>query len=342
MKGQVEGQLTLFQEGSLVSRSPLPGSSEARKMTVISGRKWLGLSKNSGLLGSLEKMLLESSEWHSPIFYLSWKPVDIGQGHFLFQLAVSEPDIGDTGWQSWPTPTAANSYTGKMKSTQQKPGSRHSVDLPSAVQEPAMWKTPVAADAANREMYVNSRGEPNLSGQVKIWPTPKASLRGDCPSERNRRSPDLAAAVKMWPTPTAQDYKRRGPNSRQQGLPEQVRMYNTPTAQDAKNSTLPQSQIKRDSLVRDIMREMFAIPQARDYRTGQASCWEDKEHRSRNLNDQIAMYPTPTTDCAGGRTKKYKQGGTPLTAAVQENGNGQLNPYWVEWLMGFPVGWTEI
>ena len=38
----------------------------------------------------------------------------------------------------------------------------------------------------------------------------------------------------MWATPTAQDYKRRGPNSNQQGLPEQVRMYNTPTAQDAK------------------------------------------------------------------------------------------------------------
>jgi hypothetical protein len=22
--------------------------------------------------------------------------------------------------------------------------------------------------------------------------------------------------------------------------------------------------------------------------------------------------------------------------------NGQLNPDWVEWMMGFPVGWTEI
>ena len=165
-----------------------------------------------------------------------------------------------------------------------------------------------------RNVCEQQRG-PNLSGQVKLWPTPKASLRGDCPSERNRKSPDLSAAVKM---------------------------YNAPTAQDAKNSTFPQSQMKRDSLVGDVMREMFATPQARDYRTGQASRWEDKEHRSRNLNDQIAMYPTPTTDCTSGRTKKYKQGGTPLTAAVQENGNGQLNPYWVEWLMGFPPGWTEI
>ena len=145
MKGQVEGQLTLFQEGFLASPFPLPGSAEARRMTAISGRKWSELSKNSGPLGLLERMLLESSEWRSPIFYLNWKPVDIGQGHFLYQLALSEPDTGVTGWRS--------SDTGK---------------------EPTMWKTPVVSDASARRMYVNSRGEPNLSGQVKLWPTPTA------------------------------------------------------------------------------------------------------------------------------------------------------------------------
>ena len=110
MSEQVEGQLTLFLEDSPASRSPLPGSKEARKMTATSGQKWLGLSKNSGPLGSLEKMLLESLEWHSPIFYLSWKPVGIGQGHFLFQLVLSEPDTGDTESQLWPTPTQNGNY----------------------------------------------------------------------------------------------------------------------------------------------------------------------------------------------------------------------------------------
>lgn len=263
MNEQVEGQLTLFPADSPASRSPLPGSKEARKMTATSGRKWLGLSKNCGPLGLLEKTLLESLEWHSPIFYLSWKPVGIGQGHFLFQLARSKPDTYDTEWQSWPTPTAADSYTDKMKSSQQKEGSRHSVNLSDA-----------------------------------------------------------------------------------------VKMYNTPTAQDAKNSTLPQSQIKRDSLVGDVTREMFATPQARDYRTGQASRWEDKEHRSRNLNDQIAMYPTPTTGagiCGGTgnyqQLKKLEEKGVILENErrnMSQGNGGQLNPYWVEWLMGFPPGWTEI
>ena len=296
MSEQVEGQLTLFPEGSPASRSLLPGSREARKMTATSGRKWLGLSKNSGPLGLLEKMLLESLEWHSPIFYMNWKPVGIGQGHFLFQLALSEPDTEDTGSRLWATPNTMDHLPQRSLEAlkRQAEGSRKGRKRPANLreqvnpetvkmwEEPKIWKTPVAADAANREMYVNSRGEPNLSGQVKMWPTPKASLRGDCPSERNRKSPDLSAAVKMWATPTAQDYKRRGPNSRQQGLPEQARMHNTPTAQDAKNSTLPPSQIKRGSLVGDVMREQT-------------------EHQT-----------------------------------------GQLNPSWTEWLMGFPIGWTEI
>lgn len=284
MSEQVEGQLTLFPEDSPASRSPLPGSKGARKMTVTSGRKWLGLSKNSGPLGLLEKMLLESLGWHSPIFYLNWKPVDIGQGHFLYQLALSEPDIDDT-------------------------------ELP-------LWATPTAQDYKPRGPNSRQQGLPE---QVKLWPTPKASLRGDCPSERNRRSPDLSAAVKM---------------------------YNTPTAQDAKNSTLPQSQMKGDSLVGDVMREMFATPQARDYRAGQASRWEDKERRSRNLNDQIAMWPIPTTGagmCGGTgnfqQLKRLKERGV-ISENERRNmsqGNGgQLNPYWVEWLMGFPVEWTEI
>ena len=338
---QVEGQLTLFPADSPASRSPLPGSKEARKMTATSGQKWLGLSKNSGPLGLLEKMLLESLEWHSPIFYLNWKPVGIRQGHFLFQLALSEPGTDVTEWQSWPTPTAADSYTDKIKSSQQKEGSRHSVNLSSAVkmwatpntmdylpqrspealkrqaegnrkgrkrpanlreqvnpetvkiwEEPKVWKTPVAADAANRKMYVNSRGEPNLSGQVKLWPTPKASLRGDCPSERNRKSPDLAAAVKM---------------------------YNTPTAQDAKNSTFPQSQIKRGSLVGDVMRELFPTPT-----TGAGMCGGTGNYQQLKKLEEKGVI-------SENERKNMSQG----------NG-GQLNPYWVEWLMGFPPGWTDI
>jgi len=54
--------------------------------------------------------------------------------------------------------------------------------------------------------------------------------------------------------------------------------------------------------------EMFATPQARDYRSGSLDRWNDPR-RSRNLNDQVG---------------------------------GLLNPKWEEWLMGWTIGWTEL
>ena len=61
-------------------------------------------------------------------------------------------------------------------------------------------------------------------------------------------------------------------------------------------------------------------------------------------------YPTPTTrDWKGGRTPEGLQ-----AAGRNENNNlndkvntleqttGQLNPQWGDWLMGYPVGWTDL
>ena len=48
-----------------------------------------------------------------------------------------------------------------------------------------------------------------------------------------------------------------------------------------------------------------------------------------------------TTSCAddtGHRQKRYAQGGTALSMQA----GGQLNPTWVEWLMGWPLGWTDL
>jgi DNA-cytosine methyltransferase len=58
----------------------------------------------------------------------------------------------------------------------------------------------------------------------------------------------------------------------------------------------------------------------------------------------VQMYPTPTQDSASERTKKYKQGGMPLTVFVNQGKEtgGKLNPNFVEFLMGYPMNWTKI
>ena len=64
------------------------------------------------------------------------------------------------------------------------------------------------------------------------------------------------------------------------------------------------------------------------------------------------MWPTPSTrdhkgGYIGGRIRNGKVSWDTLDVAVQHTDNqsktnGQLNPTWVEWLMGFPTGWTDL
>ena len=72
-----------------------------------------------------------------------------------------------------------------------------------------------------------------------------------------------------------------------------------------------------------------------------------------NLRDQVSnmdRWPTPqasdhrdrgnlNTPAIKRRQAKGKQ--LTLSMSVSET-SGQLNPTWVEWLMGFPTGWTDL
>ena len=56
------------------------------------------------------------------------------------------------------------------------------------------------------------------------------------------------------------------------------------------------------------------------------------------LATAVKLWPTPVADDTGYRKSKYAQGGTALSTVT----GGPLNPEWVEWLLGFPVGWTDL
>jgi DNA (cytosine-5)-methyltransferase 1 len=65
------------------------------------------------------------------------------------------------------------------------------------------------------------------------------------------------------------------------------------------------------------------------------------------INASKNSWPTPTTSNAKGASKKRYLGSPhykgDLDEAVRKSeSSGQLNPTWVEWLMGFPIGWTDL
>ena len=119
MREQGEEQLTLFQEGSPVSRFLLPGSEEARRTTVISGQKCFALYGKSARCGSLVRMCLESSIWHSTRCYLTWKAQAMKPRRLLFRLVALTPRTGENVLPLWPTPSTGASLCGGTGNLQQ-------------------------------------------------------------------------------------------------------------------------------------------------------------------------------------------------------------------------------
>ena len=110
----------------------------------------------------------------------------------------------------------------------------------------------------------------------------------------------------LWPTPSVHgNNNRRGLSENSgDGLATAVRMWATPTSADCKGS--------------------HGGGQGRSLRT--------------DIHEIKKMWPTPKRQNANGGPCRHGDGGLDLQTAA----NGTLNPAWVEILMGFPIGWTDI
>ena len=78
-----------------------------------------------------------------------------------------------------------------------------------------------------------------------------------------------------------------------------------------------------------------------------------KHHSGVTLTDHVRLWPTPTSrgwkDVTDPRTwnckedrDRFDQLGRAVFKDGTATGGGSLNPTWVEWLMGFPLGWTAL
>ena len=98
--------------------------------------------------------------------------------------------------------------------------------------------------------------------------------------------------------------------------------------------------------------EKLPTPQATDHRSKPTSAsWKTKGGVNFSLaNPEIqAKWPTPVTrdykdsgsqeSLQRARDKRESPG---LGLLVGAQGGGNLNPTWVEWLMGWPLGWTDL
>jgi hypothetical protein len=68
------------------------------------------------------------------------------------------------------------------------------------------------------------------------------------------------------------------------------------------------------------------------------------KHVQRILNRAVQLWPTPAArDYRSPNKLTYEErGGGKKGEQLPNAAGGQLNPMWVEWLMGWPLGWTDL
>lgn len=188
--------LTSSPGATRASPSPLPGSEEARKMTVTSGLKCYESYKSVTRLGSLAKTLLGTSTWDSSKCVLTWKVKAMKSNRLLFQLVPSVPRTA--GLESGLLPTASVCGNHNRKGASKTSGD----GLATVVR---MLPTPQARDYRTGDAPGSPRNQRkadqgwslNVNDVVRMLPAPTAHLAKEqnSPAEYTRNTPTIGAQI---------------------------------------------------------------------------------------------------------------------------------------------------
>ena len=136
-----------------------------------------------------------------------------------------------------------------------------------------------------------------------------------------------------WPTPTTQEIEhpnaelthtgrrlsKDGKSSHSLGLADTVQIWPTPIASTGgpyKNHKGDKKKVPSSGNPLATAVAMWPTPRARDWKmSGDVANWKES-----NIGDTCLRRAVAETD----------------------ETSGSLNPQWVEWLMGYPVGWTDL
>jgi len=149
---------------------------------------------------------------------------------------------------------------------------------------------------------------PTSGTESGLWPTCTVNGNYNKKGLSPKSGDGLATAVARWPTIRAQDGERGGRGDLIQAVRgnenSHFRMWQTPVADDAVNRAAGKFNSRGEP----------------------------------KLSAQV-KFPTPLTrDWKSGTGADHGAHSPPLSSVV----GGQLNPDWTEWLMGWPIGWTDL
>lgn len=191
-------------------------------------------------------------------------------------------------------------------------------------------------------------GHADLVVWCEDWPRSGMISGGQLYLPRALERITSANAGSSWlPTPTASSFGSSG-NGVRKGKQKQILSLETMARKalwpTPRTTGLDGGSHSRDAAKR---RGMWPTPRANDAEKRGAINPNDKRN---GLSGAVRLFPTPrASDGSKGQRSpeaaaRYAAGpngknGVDLPTAI---GGGQLNPKWIEWLMGFPLGWTEL
>lgn len=189
-------------------------------------------------------------------------------------------------------------------------------------------------------------GDRTLPDEAKQWPTPYGMGGLDATGKAAGAGGEFTQAVTHWQTPDASADKVTGKEG-QPSLERDAQVWQTPRTADAHGVAY-----QRDKGVPEDERPSLT-GQARSFPTSrQDQQTQDGETSSDGSPGSPRQWASPTQAATCGYTrdegKRAAQGskgheGNQLlrqAEAMQDTGPMRLNPFFVEWLMGFPIGWT--
>jgi hypothetical protein len=212
-----------------------------------------------------------------------------------------------------------------------------------AAQEPGIDPERLEGESGHRmydkETKTQADGsyKPGLRTQASEWRSPSTPTGGADPTSLERgHQQHLQDQVMTWPVASATDLPNKHANIKKWGglnsLTSMAEETDWPTPRANKVTSVTQEGAQR-RLPQRRLEDWAAIdwptPQERDYRTGQ----ETPHGRGQsNLNDFITTEGPSSHQ--GPETGEY---GKPSSKV-----NRRLNPLFVTWLMGLPIGWLNL
>jgi hypothetical protein len=164
---------------------------------------------------------------------------------------------------------------------------------------------------------------------------------------------EFGSSPEMWATPAAADSQGTTGGGQGKSLRTDVNMWPTPLAQESKHGEVTNWEMETDhaatkgSLRVAVAKSMWPTPRVSgqenlDTLIKRKGLQKALQH---NLTAAVQMWPTPKArDWKDGTSEGTKGRHSPDLGKVvgQSKTSGSLNPQWVEWLMGYPEGWTDL